>query len=97
MAEVLNVMRENDIPFVVAPFEADWQLAYMFHKKIIHAIATTDSDFWALLDYPCILFNLSADLKAFVAASGSIHKADEQREKPFHHLTRFGAIVRTAV
>ena len=33
MAEVLNVIRENDIPFVVAPFEADWQLAYMFYKK----------------------------------------------------------------
>ena len=69
----------------------------MFYKKIIHAIATTDSDFWALLDCPCLLFNLSSDLKAFVAASVSIHEADEKREKPFHHLTRFGAIVRATV
>ena len=45
LAEVIDVLCENDVPFIVAPFEADWQLAYMANKGTIHAIATTDSDF----------------------------------------------------
>ena len=69
-AEVIRVLRDNDIPFVVAPFEADWQLAYLFNIGQIHCIASRDTDFWALVDSPCLLMNLLANsLKALIAVN----------------------------
>eukprot|EP00986_Skeletonema_menzelii_P017709 scaffold21297_cov69-Skeletonema_menzelii.AAC.2 len=41
IAEVMQIFDENDIKYVVAPFEADWQLAYMYSQGIINAIETT--------------------------------------------------------
>ncbi len=38
------------IDFIVAPYEADAQLAYMFTKKIIDIVVTEDSD---LIAYNC--------------------------------------------
>ena len=103
VAEVMRVFRENDVQFVVAPFEADWQLAYMLNVGLVHAIASTDSDFWALLDAPCLLINLSTgDLKAHFAVD-QLHdlcwhsSCSVQRISKHPHMTRFGAIVRAAV
>ena len=45
VAEVIDVLLENDIPFIVAPFEADWQLVYLFNIGLIHAIVSNDTDF----------------------------------------------------
>lgn len=40
-----------------APFEADWQLAYMYTIGLVHAMDTTDSDYWALLENPCVFLD----------------------------------------
>ena len=87
-------------------------LAYMYNLAIIHAIVTLDSDYWALLDDPCVFLNLMADLRAHVcfgrgcllgrSADGSlspasIEQVDAAREEPSHNLNRFGAIVRATI
>ena len=59
IAEVIRTFQENGIAYIVAPFEADWQIAYMYNIGLVHAIITTDSDFWALLDSPCVFMNLT--------------------------------------
>ena len=70
IAEVMRIFDDNDIKYVVAPFEADWQLAYMYSQGIINAIETKDSDFWALLDQPCCLLEVnSSDLKGYLCLS----------------------------
>jgi exonuclease-1 len=53
-------LRELNVRFVVAPFEADAQLAYMIHEKLVDAIFTEDSD---LLAYNSarVFFKLDAD------------------------------------
>ena len=66
IAEVMQVFYENGIDYVVAPFEADWQLAYMYREGIIDAIETKDADYWALLDEPCCLLEVnSSNLKGY--------------------------------
>jgi hypothetical protein len=107
IAEVMQIFDDNDIKYVVAPFEADWQLAYMYSEGIIDAIETKDSDFWALLDHPCCLLDVnSTDLKGHICFSegcslrGS-HESMQARgrslDKPIHLVTRVGAIVRATV
>ena len=108
MAEVMWILRENDVPFVVAPFEADWQLAYMSNLGLIQGIISTDSDYWALIDHPCLISYLSPnDLKALVTVDefhhlcfrscDSLQSVAAARNPPIHHMTRFGAIVRATV
>jgi len=107
IAEVMQIFDENDIKYVVAPFEADWQLAYMYSQGIINAIETTDSDFWALLDHPCCLMEVnSTDLRGYlcysegcslIGSNVSMQQSGLMLDKPIHHLTRFGAIVRATV
>ena len=41
------MLRKNEIPFVVAPYEADSQLAFLFHAKKIDFVITEDSDLLA--------------------------------------------------
>jgi exonuclease-1 len=42
---VIEAVRSAGAPFVVAPYEADSQLAYEFHKGIIYAVVGDDADF----------------------------------------------------
>ena len=44
LAEVIKVLQENSIVYIVSLSEADWMLAYMYNLGIIHAIVTSDSD-----------------------------------------------------
>lgn len=49
VAEVIDILREDDIFFAVAPFEADWELTYFPNIGAIHAmIASTNSNYLAL-------------------------------------------------
>lgn len=41
---ISNYLRQHNIKMIRAPFEADPQLAYLYHKGIINAIITEDSD-----------------------------------------------------
>ncbi len=72
VAEVQHALHENEIRFVVAPFEANFQLTYMHSISLVHAIISTDSDFWALIDSPCVFMYFSlVDMKALIAVDAS--------------------------
>lgn len=55
--ELIKILRAQGIPYVVAPYEADAQLAYLEQEGLIDAIITEDSD---LLVFGCktVLFKL---------------------------------------
>ena len=55
--ELIKILRAQGIPYVVAPYEADAQLAYLEQEGLIDAIITKDSD---LLVFGCktVLFKL---------------------------------------
>jgi exonuclease-1 len=42
--ELIKVLREMKIDYIIAPYEADAQLAYLARKKIIDVVITEDSD-----------------------------------------------------
>lgn len=52
---LICVLRERKIPFIVAPYEADAQLAYLSRNGFVDVVMTEDSD---LLAYGarCVLF-----------------------------------------
>mmetsp|Transcript_54312 Transcript_54312/g.115922 ORF Transcript_54312/g.115922 Transcript_54312/m.115922 type:complete len:757 (+) Transcript_54312:443-2713(+) len=50
IARLMRALRELSIHFIVAPFEADAQLAYMCRTGWVHAVISEDSD---LLAYGC--------------------------------------------
>jgi len=105
----MRAFDENGIPYIVSPYEADPQLAYTLNIGLIHAIISTDSDFWALNDNPCVIMDLNTtNLKAHICIDQgsdlswagdplSVQAADSRRDTPHHHMTRFGAIVRAVV
>ena len=106
-AEVMRLLNDNGIDYIVAPFEADWQLAYMFVIGLIHVIDTTDSDYWGLLDNPCVTLNQNrSDHKAHICRSegcallssednNSIQSVGNVKGIPF--INREGAILRAAI
>ena len=55
---VITALREKDIRFVVAPYEADAQLAFLYNTKQVHAVITEDSD---LASYGCELIFTKMD------------------------------------
>jgi exonuclease-1 len=62
----IDFFKFKNIKFIVAPFEADSQLAYMYHSKQIDYIMSEDSD---LVAYGCndIIrqFHMSEEVKYF--------------------------------
>ena len=60
VASVIDALRENDIPFMVAPYESDGQLAFLSNQGYIDLIITEDSDLIAYGASP-ILYKLSND------------------------------------
>ncbi len=59
------------IAYVVAPYEADAQLAYMFQEKLIDFVVTEDSD---LLAYGVtkVLFKMDLAGKGFEVDMGNL-------------------------
>lgn len=57
---IIQALIAEEVSYVVAPYEADAQLAYLEKKGIIDGIITEDSD---LLVFGCrkVLFKLDAD------------------------------------
>ena len=51
-----QVLRDKEIDYIVAPFEADAQLAFLEKNKAIDGVITEDSD---LLTFGCSRVNLS--------------------------------------
>lgn len=52
---ILTTLGQRNIPFIVAPYEADAQLAYLSRANIIDAVLTEDSDLLAF-GAKCVLF-----------------------------------------
>lgn len=55
--EFIKALKAADVDFIVAPFEADAQMAYLAVNDIVHSVITEDSD---LLPYGCprVLFKM---------------------------------------
>mmetsp|Transcript_43923 Transcript_43923/g.73203 ORF Transcript_43923/g.73203 Transcript_43923/m.73203 type:complete len:439 (-) Transcript_43923:407-1723(-) len=55
--QVIRALQREGIEYIVAPYEADAQLAYLIHNDLVYAVITEDSD---LLAYGCsrVLFKL---------------------------------------
>lgn len=47
---LMDALEDAGVAFLVAPYEADAQMAYLAHRGLVHAIVTEDSD---LLAYYC--------------------------------------------
>lgn len=59
--QVVNALRESQIPFLVAPYEADGQLAYLSNAGLVDLVVTEDSDLVAYGISP-ILFKLRDEI-----------------------------------
>lgn len=59
-AQVIKALKVEAIPYIVAPYEADAQLAYLERSGIVDGVITEDSD---LLVFGCtnVLFKLDPD------------------------------------
>ena len=51
---LFKVLREMEIEYIVAPFEADAQLTFLEKRKLVDAVLTADSD---LLAFGCFKVN----------------------------------------
>ena len=56
---VIDYLRYKEVEFIVAPYEADSQLAYLYHKKYVDFVVSEDSD---MIAYNC--FQLVKKLRA---------------------------------
>lgn len=82
----LDYLQFRKIPFIVAPYEADAQLAFMFQKRMIDIIVTEDSD---LIAYNCtkILKSLKPDgVCQYLDLTKRIKKQDDEFIKTFLDL-----------
>jgi len=66
---VMTALREKNIPFLVAPYEADGQLAYLSKKQYIDLVITEDSDLIAYGASP-ILYKCSDQMTQSGVPSG---------------------------
>ncbi|KDR79971.1 hypothetical protein GALMADRAFT_62406 [Galerina marginata CBS 339.88] len=66
--QLIKALRAESVPYVVAPYEADAQLAYLERTGIVDAILTEDSD---LLVFGCqnVLFKLDSVASTVVSIS----------------------------
>jgi len=64
---VMEAARENKIAYLVAPYEADGQLAYLLSKQYIDLIVTEDSDLTAYGASPIMYKLVDSTLKEGVA------------------------------
>ncbi|CAI5500466.1 unnamed protein product [Closterium sp. Naga37s-1] len=55
--QLIRVLRQEHVEYVVAPYEADAQMAYLCTSGLVHAVITEDSD---LIAYSCprVLFKM---------------------------------------
>ncbi|KAF7965699.1 hypothetical protein HWV62_42213 [Athelia sp. TMB] len=74
--QLIKALRAEDIPYIVAPYEADAQLAYLERIGLVDGIITEDSD---LLVYGCrkVYFKLDAVSATMTCISRSDFAANE--------------------
>uniref|UniRef100_K3WAC9 Exonuclease 1 n=1 Tax=Globisporangium ultimum (strain ATCC 200006 / CBS 805.95 / DAOM BR144) TaxID=431595 RepID=K3WAC9_GLOUD len=95
VTNVMNALRASDIPFVVAPFEADAQMVWMCKTGAASAIVTEDSDVFLYCIATGIdthvLFKLDDQGFVQTLSRPSLRKHSEASSNPFmkklYHLT----------
>jgi 5'-3' exonuclease len=75
LSNVMDALRLNAIPFLVSPYEADGQLAYLANQGFIDLIVTEDSDLVAYGPSP-ILYKLLDSIGDGVARGIMLRKED---------------------
>lgn len=88
---VLRTLREHEITFLVAPYEADGQLTYLSQHKYIDFIVSEDSDF-----IPCgaeaILYKYKADIP-FEAGFDGKKNAKKYGREAFQNATATATLI----
>ena len=81
----IDALKQKNIEFIVAPYEADAQLAYLCKTNAVYAVISEDSD---LLAFGCtrVLFKLQANLTATEICINDLGLIKEMR---FWDHTRF--------
>ena len=51
----LQVLKEKGVEFIVAPYEADAQMAFLARNEYVHVVITEDSD---MIAYRCPIVSL---------------------------------------
>lgn len=77
----------DNVDIIVAPYEADAQLAYLAKRKIVDAVITEDSD---LIPYGCdtVIFKLSLDGTCRVYDKSLLHKCFHRTNFSFDLVRR---------
>jgi len=80
--ELIKVLRRKNIEFVVAPYEADAQMAYLYKEKHVSLVITEDSD---LLAFGCerVLFKLDNEGYGYEIDMKDIGKLKEMNFSEF--------------
>lgn len=75
IADIIQALRQNQIPFLVSPYESDGQLAYLANKGYIDLVITEDTDMIAYGVSP-ILYKLTDSVMSG-APSGILIRRDD--------------------
>ena len=106
-AHVMSVLKQKSVYFLVAPFEADHQIAYMCNMGLVDGVISTDGDFWALINDPCVILAISwSKMEGSICVGGnhkfknidgvrSVHEI--QKESKQHIITREYAILMACI
>ena len=73
--ELIKVLKKMKVDFVVAPYEADAQLAFLNRNKIVDFIITEDSDL-LMFGAENILFKMGTKGKGFSVDLAELHLCD---------------------
>lgn len=73
--ELIKVLRKLKVDFVVAPYEADAQLVYLYRHKIVDFIITEDSDL-LMFGAGNILFKMGTKGRGFSIDLSELHLCD---------------------
>ncbi len=96
--EMIDYLKYKQLSFIIAPYEADSQLAYMFHSKKVDYIISEDSD---MMVYDCfrVIKGLKnsgkCDVLEYKHRNLPFDEADENQELDyFETFMKLGGLIR---
>jgi len=81
--EFIQLLKQQNVEYYVAPYEADAQLAYLYLTKRVHAVITEDSDL-LIFGVKRVLFKMD---KAGNGTEVDLERLAEVEELNFKHFT----------
>ena len=91
LCSILKKLREHEITYLVAPYEADGQLTYLSKQKYIDLIISEDSDFIAC-GAEAILYKYKADIP-FEAGFDKVNNSKKYSEEVFRDATATATLI----